>query len=147
MTEFEDYGDVLRGDVLNQTMLVEFESGEQKWVPLDKLTVVDAKEGVADDDWADDLDVGDLMEANERSTKNKDAPRDGRGKTDDGRGGNRNRNRPKSAKNSRRSNPDGRSSSTNDSENRDSKTDRDRPRKKRSRSRRGPKGPNTNDKE
>ncbi len=57
----ESYGDVIKGDILNQTMLVELDSGEQRSIPIKELEVVDARQGVADDDWGSDLDFGSLM--------------------------------------------------------------------------------------
>lgn len=57
----DSYGDVIRGDILNQTMLVELDSGEQRSVPIRDLEVVDARQGVVDDDWGSDLDFGSLM--------------------------------------------------------------------------------------
>lgn len=57
----ETYGDVIKGDILNQTMLVELDSGEQRSVPIKDLEVVDARQGVVDDDWGSDLDFGSLM--------------------------------------------------------------------------------------
>lgn len=57
----DTYGDVIKGDILNQTMLVELDSGEQRSVPIRDLEVVDARQGVVDDDWGSDLDFGSLM--------------------------------------------------------------------------------------
>jgi cell fate regulator YaaT (PSP1 superfamily) len=57
----ETYGDVIKGDILNQTMLVELDSGEQRSIPINELEVVDARQGVVDDDWGSDLDFGSLM--------------------------------------------------------------------------------------
>ncbi len=57
----DSYGDVIKGDILNQTMLVELDSGEQRSVPIRDLEVVDARQGVVDDDWGSDLDFGSLM--------------------------------------------------------------------------------------
>jgi len=57
----ETYGDVIKGDILNQTMLVELDSGEQRSIPIKELEVVDARQGVVDDDWGSDLDFGSLM--------------------------------------------------------------------------------------
>jgi hypothetical protein len=57
----DSYGDVIKGDILNQTMLVELDSGEQRAVPIRDLEVVDARQGVVDDDWGSDLDFGALM--------------------------------------------------------------------------------------
>ncbi|MDQ3232666.1 MAG: hypothetical protein M3Q07_12675 [Pseudobdellovibrionaceae bacterium] len=57
----ESYGDVIKGDILNQTMLVELDSGEQRSIPIKELEVVDARQGVVDDDWGSDLDFGSLM--------------------------------------------------------------------------------------
>jgi cell fate regulator YaaT (PSP1 superfamily) len=57
----DSYGDVIKGDILNQTMLVELDSGEQRAVPIKDLEVVDARQGVVDDDWGSDLDFGALM--------------------------------------------------------------------------------------
>ncbi|WP_141731717.1 PSP1 domain-containing protein [Oligoflexus tunisiensis] len=57
----DTYGDVIRGDILNQTMLVELDSGEQRSIPIKDLEVVDARQGAVDDDWGSDLDFGSLM--------------------------------------------------------------------------------------
>jgi len=57
----DSYGDVIKGDILNQTMLVELDSGEQRSIPIKDLEVVDARQGVVDDDWGSDLDFGSLM--------------------------------------------------------------------------------------
>lgn len=57
----DTYGDVIKGDILNQTMLVELDSGEQRSIPIKDLEVVDARQGVVDDDWGSDLDFGSLM--------------------------------------------------------------------------------------
>jgi cell fate regulator YaaT (PSP1 superfamily) len=57
----DSYGDVIKGDILNQTMLVELDSGEQRSIPINDLEVVDARQGVVDDDWGSDLDFGSLM--------------------------------------------------------------------------------------
>ncbi|MCX6129106.1 MAG: regulatory iron-sulfur-containing complex subunit RicT [Proteobacteria bacterium] len=54
-------GDVIKGDILNQTMLVELDSGEQRSVPIIELELVDASHGVVEDDWGSDLDFGSLM--------------------------------------------------------------------------------------
>ncbi len=55
-------GDVIRGDILNQTMLLELDTGEQRSVAISELEVVDAKHAIdADDDWGSDLDFGNLM--------------------------------------------------------------------------------------
>lgn len=54
------FGDVIKGDILNQTMLIELDSGEQKSFPVNELKVVDQKSGV-EDDWGDDIDLEGLM--------------------------------------------------------------------------------------
>lgn len=55
-------GDVIRGDILNQTMLIELDTGEQRTVPLLELEVVDARHASSEtDDWGSDLDFGSLM--------------------------------------------------------------------------------------
>ena len=82
-TEHEEFGDVLRGDVLNQRMLVELESGEQKWFALEKLTVVDAKAGVDGDDWAEDLDLENLMEPGSDNQASSKVAEDDRSKGSD----------------------------------------------------------------
>ena len=65
------FGDVIKGDILNQVSLVELDSGDWKAFPIADLEVVEAKAGV-DDDWGDDLDLGDLMGAEaSRSSKEK----------------------------------------------------------------------------
>ncbi len=59
-------GDVIRGDILNQTMLIELDTGEQRSVPLAELEVVDARHASGPgDDWGSDLDFGSLMSAGE----------------------------------------------------------------------------------
>lgn len=54
-------GDVVRGDILNQVMQVELDSGELKTVPIVELELVDASHGVVEDDWGSDLNFGSLM--------------------------------------------------------------------------------------
>lgn len=55
-------GDVIRGDILNQTMLIELDTGEQRSIPLSELEVVDARHASSEnDDWGSDLDFGSLM--------------------------------------------------------------------------------------
>ena len=54
------FGDVIKGDILNQVMLLEMDSGEQRSVPISELEVVEKNSGV-EDDWADDLDFDGLM--------------------------------------------------------------------------------------
>lgn len=54
-------GDVVKGDILNQTMLIETDQGEQISIAIDKLEVVERGTGVQDDDWGEDLDLGALM--------------------------------------------------------------------------------------
>lgn len=54
-------GDVVRGDILNQVMQVELDSGELKTVPIVELELVDASHGVVEDDWGSDLNFGTLM--------------------------------------------------------------------------------------
>lgn len=54
-------GDVVRGDILNQVMQVELDSGELKTVPIVELELVDASHGVIEDDWGSDLNFGSLM--------------------------------------------------------------------------------------
>ncbi|SME93995.1 PSP1 domain-containing protein [Pseudobacteriovorax antillogorgiicola] len=65
-TPEDGYGDVLKGDILNQVCLVELDTGDQKSLPLNDLEVVEAKEGV-DDDWGDDIDFDDLMPGSDNS--------------------------------------------------------------------------------
>ncbi len=56
------FGDTLRGDILNQVMLVELDTGEQKSVPIVELEVVDARQAVSEeDDWGSDLDFANLL--------------------------------------------------------------------------------------
>jgi len=54
-------GDVVRGDILNQVMQVELDSGELRTVPIPELELVDASHGVVEDDWGSDLNFGTLM--------------------------------------------------------------------------------------
>ena len=55
-------GDVIRGDILNQTMLVELDTGEQRSVPISELEVLEARQAASDDDdWGSDLDLNQLM--------------------------------------------------------------------------------------
>ncbi len=54
-------GDVVRGDILNQVMQVELNTGELRTVPISELEVVEAKVGIVSDDWGSDLDFGALM--------------------------------------------------------------------------------------
>jgi cell fate regulator YaaT (PSP1 superfamily) len=54
-------GDVIRGDILNQVMQVELDSGELRTVPIPELELVDASHGVIEDDWGSDLNFGTLM--------------------------------------------------------------------------------------
>jgi cell fate regulator YaaT (PSP1 superfamily) len=55
-----NFGDVVKGDILNQVMMVETDQGEQIQVPVNDLEVVNVNEGVADD-WGDDIDFDSLM--------------------------------------------------------------------------------------
>lgn len=54
-------GDVIRGDILNQVMQVEMNTGELRTVPISELEIVEAKAGIVEDDWGSDLDFGSLM--------------------------------------------------------------------------------------
>ncbi|MES2744414.1 MAG: regulatory iron-sulfur-containing complex subunit RicT [Bdellovibrionota bacterium] len=54
-------GDVVRGDILNQVMQVELDTGELRTVPISELEVVEAKAGLVEDDWGSDLNFGSLM--------------------------------------------------------------------------------------
>jgi|GEM_PF-659202 cell fate regulator YaaT (PSP1 superfamily) len=56
-------GDVIRGDILNQTMLVELDTGELRSIPLRELELVDTSHAIqgAEDDWGSDLDFGALI--------------------------------------------------------------------------------------
>lgn len=54
-------GDVVRGDILNQVMQVELDTGELRTVPISELEVVEAKVGIVEDDWGSDLNFGSLM--------------------------------------------------------------------------------------
>ena len=67
-TPEDGFGDVIKGDVLNQVSLVELDSGDQKSYPLDDLEVVEKGKGV-EDDWADDLDLGALMDKGDQGSK------------------------------------------------------------------------------
>lgn len=58
--EDETLADVIKGDILNQLMLVELDNGEQRSVPVTELVPVDAKVGVTDD-WTENLDFDALM--------------------------------------------------------------------------------------
>lgn len=63
-TPEDGFGDVIKGDILNQVSLVELESGDQKSYPILDLEVVDKGQGV-EDHWGDDIDLGDLMSPSE----------------------------------------------------------------------------------
>jgi cell fate regulator YaaT (PSP1 superfamily) len=54
-------GDVVRGDILNQVMQVELDTGELRTVPIAELEVVEAKAGIVEDDWGSDLNFGSLI--------------------------------------------------------------------------------------
>lgn len=54
-------GDVVKGDILNQVMQVELDTGELRSVPIPDLELVDASHGVVADDWGSDLDFDALM--------------------------------------------------------------------------------------
>lgn len=56
----DGFGDVIKGDILNQVSLVELESGEQKSYRLQDLEVVGKLQGV-EDEWGDDIDLKSLM--------------------------------------------------------------------------------------
>lgn len=56
------FGDVLRGDILNQKMLIETDRGEQVSIAIAELEVVERGTGVEEDDWGDDLDLGGLVD-------------------------------------------------------------------------------------
>lgn len=88
-TDEGEFGDVIKGDILNQTMLIELDSGDQKSFPIDTLELVEAGKGESEDDWGDDIDLGELMSddsevpkaggneaADKRQTKQKNHPRD-----------------------------------------------------------------------
>lgn len=65
-------GDVIKGDILNQTILVENENGQQQKFKLSEVTVVEkgqqAEAPNEAEQWADDLDLDALM-ADEPSTE------------------------------------------------------------------------------
>jgi cell fate regulator YaaT (PSP1 superfamily) len=54
-------GDVIKGDILNQVMMVELKSGEQVAVPVKDLVVVEMK-AAEDDEWGDDINLSELMD-------------------------------------------------------------------------------------
>lgn len=54
-------GDVVRGDILNQVMQVELDSGELRTVPIPELEVVEGRAGIVEDDWGSDLNFGSLI--------------------------------------------------------------------------------------
>ncbi len=63
-----DFGDVIKGDILNQTMLIELDSGDLKSVPISTLGLVESGKGV-ENEWGDDIDLGDLLgEDDEKSS-------------------------------------------------------------------------------
>ncbi|NRA64601.1 MAG: hypothetical protein HRU19_08970 [Pseudobacteriovorax sp.] len=78
-TEDDYFGDVIRGDVLNQTMLIELDSGDQRWIPISELTIQTPGSGV-EDDWGDDLDLGELM-ADQKTAKPQSRKEEGSGRS------------------------------------------------------------------
>ena len=61
--EDDSLGDVLKGDVLNQSVLIELDSGEQITKPLSEVEEIDSSVQVPEDDWGDDLDLDSLMDS------------------------------------------------------------------------------------
>lgn len=62
-----EIADVVKGDILNQVMLVENSSGELVNVPVSALTPLSSSEMSSDSDadqWADDIDFDELMDEN-----------------------------------------------------------------------------------
>lgn len=73
-------GDVIKGDILNQTVLVEDENGQQAKYKLDEVTVIDKatvnQEASEAEQWADDLDLDALMDdSGAKATTAKDEAR------------------------------------------------------------------------
>jgi len=60
LVEEDILADVIKGDILNQLMLVELDNGEQRSVPVNDLVAVDKKVGVTDD-WTENLDFDSLI--------------------------------------------------------------------------------------
>jgi len=54
------YGDVVKADLLNQVCVIEAEDGQQHTVPVNRLEVVKAGEGVEEGEWGQDIDLKDL---------------------------------------------------------------------------------------
>lgn len=97
-------GDVVKGDILNQRMLVETDSGEQVSVPISELTVVDQKARAVDEEWGDDLDIGALMGDDEEVSMADEKPRPESGARREGRpeGGDRSPRAPEGQQRPRR---------------------------------------------
>ncbi|MFW7380452.1 MAG: regulatory iron-sulfur-containing complex subunit RicT [Oligoflexus sp.] len=62
--EDDTLADVIKGDILNQLMLVECDNGEQRHVPVNELVPIDAKAAVTED-WAENLDFDALLGSDE----------------------------------------------------------------------------------
>ncbi|MGE0173044.1 MAG: stage 0 sporulation family protein [Oligoflexales bacterium] len=54
-------GDVIKGDILNQVMLIELDTGEQVARPIKELEVVEIKAG-QDEEWGEDIDIEGLID-------------------------------------------------------------------------------------
>jgi len=89
---FDQFGDVIKSDFINQLILVELDDGTQQSFAVTAVEVVDRDAGVEGDDWGEDLDLGDLTDLEgekssrapasprrpERSTRTDDSRRDQR---------------------------------------------------------------------
>lgn len=115
------YGNVLKGDVLNQEVVIENERGQQETYALDDLEILDkqtpkAKQPQEADEWGDDIDLDALeqfskgdsgaQKANKRpDSKGKDDRQNRNGRNRNGgnrnnNNNNRNRNKPRNDNNS-----------------------------------------------
>ena len=68
-------GDVLKGDILNQKVLIETETGEQRSVPISDCELIGERgrsdEEPTGDEWGDDLDIAGLMDKKGPARKDK----------------------------------------------------------------------------
>lgn len=100
-------GDVLKGDIINQTVLLELEDGRQASYKLSALESAKAEVSeVAQDSWGDDLNLLELTEIAEKSTprkESKDSSARSREASSDSRRGNKRGSGPHSLRQSKTS--------------------------------------------